>query len=262
MEQQSKTLMSENTPLIGELTGTVSNITMTEERNNKVLIIDNDVTTSSLTQKLLIDEGFDVTVYNDALEALCQAEKEQYQLILLELVFPNLDGFELIRKIRLNNKTPMMIMSKRDDVFDKIYALEIGADDYLTKPFNQREMLARINALVRRSRIVNTFSTHKSLEVNDIQLCLSTREVKCAGQLLTLTGYEFEVLNFLISNAGSVMSKDKIGEHVLGRAIPYNDRSIDMHISNIRKKIAAIAPVQKIKTVRGAGYVFLKASVQ
>ena len=240
---------------------TNSNKAMTVNNNNKILIIDNDPTIASLTQALLVNEGFEVTVFDDALDALYQANKEQYQLILLEIVFPNLDGFELIKKIRLNNKTPMMIMSKRDDVFDKIYALEIGADDYETKPFNQRELLARINALVRRSRIVHQTSEQRSLDVNGIQICLSTREVKCSGILLTLTGYEFEVLHFLIINAGSVMSKDKIGEHVLGRAIPYNDRSIDMHISNIRKKIANIVSAQKIKTIRGAGYVFLKASI-
>ena len=234
---------------------------MTVNNNNKILIIDNDPTISSLTQALLVSEGFEVTVFHDALEALYQANKEQYQLILLELVFPNLDGFELIKKIRLNNKTPMMIMSKRDDVFDKIYALEIGADDYVTKPFNQRELLARINALVRRARIVHQSHQQRQLDVNEVQICLSTREVKCAGVLLTLTGYEFEVLHFLIINAGCVMSKDKIGEHVLGRAIPYNDRSIDMHISNIRKKIAKTVGTQKIKTIRGAGYVFLKASI-
>ncbi len=234
---------------------------MTINNNNRILIIDNDPTISSLTQELLVNEGFEVTVFDDALEALYQANKEQYQLILLEIVFPNLDGFELIKKIRLNNKTPMMIMSKRDDVFDKIYALEIGADDYVTKPFNQRELLARIKALVRRARIVYHSNEQRQLDVNGVQICLSTREVKCAGILLTLTGYEFEVLHFLILNAGSVMSKDKIGEHVLGRTIPYNDRSIDMHISNIRKKIAKIVTAQKIKTIRGAGYVFLKASV-
>lgn len=230
------------------------------ENNNKILIIDPDTTTSNLTQALLISEGFEVTVFEDALEALYQANREQYQLLLLEIVFPNLDGFELIKKIRLNNKTPMMIISKRDDIFDKIYALEIGADDYVTKPFNQRELLARINALVRRSRMVSNESEQRLLDINEIQVCLSTREVKCAGVLLTLTGYEFEVLYFLLLNAGNVMSKDKIGEHVLGRTIPYNDRSIDMHISNIRKKIASVVTAQKIKTIRGAGYVFLKAS--
>lgn len=233
---------------------------MTADKNNKILIIDNDTTTVSLTQQLLLDEGYDVTIFSDALQALYQANKEHYLLILLEIIFPNLDGFELIKKIRLNNKTPMMIVSKRDDVFDKIYALEIGADDYLTKPFNQRELLARINALVRRSKMTISETKSKALDVNQIKLCLSTREASCAGVLLTLTGYEFEVLHFLILNAGTVMSKDSIGEHVLGRTIPYNDRSIDMHISNIRKKISAVVDGQKIKTVRGAGYVFLTAA--
>jgi len=227
----------------------------------KILIVDGDVKTLQPIETLLLNEGFEVTICNDGISALQEANRVQYHLILLDIILPNLDGFELLKKLRINNKTPVMIMSARDDLFDKIYALEIGADDYLTKPFNQRELLARINAIGRRSQIVDNTLFNRSYEINDISLCLSTREAECSGMSLALTGYEFEVLHFLIQNAGQVVSKDRIGEHVHGRTVPYNDRSIDMHISNIRKKIALIAAGQKIKTVRGAGYVFLKEAI-
>ncbi len=154
-----------------------------------------------------------------------------------------------------------MILSSRDDIFDKVYALEIGADDYLTKPVNNRELLARINAITRRTQAADRLQVNKVFNINDISLCLSTREVHCQDKLLKLTGYEFGVLHFLILNAGKVVSKDSIGEYVHGRAVPYNDRSIDMHISNIRKKISMFVDGQKIKTVRGAGYILLAEAI-
>ena len=226
-----------------------------------ILIVDSDTKALQSTQSLLVAEGYEVDTCDDGFKALQAASKMQYQLILLDLTLPNLNGFELLKRLRMNNKTPVMIMLARDDLFDKIYALEIGADDYITKPFNHRLLLARINAMSRRTKMVDNNSPSSSIEVNDISLCLSTRQVKCLNIILELTGYEFEILNFLVQNAGSIVSKDKIGEHVRGRAILYNDRSIDMHISNIRKKISTIVCDQKIKTIRGAGYIFLKETV-
>lgn len=227
----------------------------------RVLIVDSDRESQKIMGTLLINEGFEVTVCNDGIKALQEANNVQYQLILLDVIVPNLNGFELLKRLRSNNKTPVMILSSRYDVFDKIYALEMGADDYLTKPVNQRELLARINSITRRVEMLRSPQDDEKLNVNDISLCLSTREVHCCGGSLDLTGYEFEVLHFLILNAGKVVSKDKIGEYVHGRTVPYHDRSIDMHISNIRKKISAFFGGQKIKTVRGAGYVFLKETI-
>lgn len=227
-------------------------------RNKKVLVVDGNRESQQETETLMVSEGFEVTLCNDGIAALQEAKNAQFQLILIDIVISNFNGFELLKKLRSNIKTPVMILSSQYDIFDKIYALEIGADDYLIKPVNRRELLARINAINRRTSVACNLQTNEKLNVSNISLCLSTREVHCSGQLLNLTGYEFEVLHFLMLNAGKVVSKDKIGEFVHGRVVPYYDRSIDMHISNIRKKLSAIIGGQKIKTVRGAGYVFVK----
>jgi two-component system response regulator CpxR len=227
----------------------------------RVLIVGGDNKSHQITEEILVNEGFDVTLCNDGVKALQQVNRIEYQLILLDIVIPSLNGFELLKILRLNNKAPTMMLSSHYDKLDKIYALEMGADDYLIKPVNRRELLARINSIARRSEMICNFQLEEALKVNDISVGIATREVHCCGVLLNLTGYEFEVLHILILNAGKIVSKDKIGEYVHGRAVPYYDRSIDMHISNIRKKIAAFVITPKIKTVRGAGYVFLQEAL-
>mgnify|MGYP000358163666 CR=1 FL=1 len=227
----------------------------------KILLVDNDVASVKDLEAFLVNEGFEITLCNDGIKALQEANNKQYQLILLDIILPNLDGFELLKKLRQSNKTPVMILTSRDEIFDKIYGLEIGADDYLIKPVNQRELLARINVVFRRGQMTNVLQIDEITNINDISLCLATREVYCHGKALNLTGYEFEVLHYLILHAGNIVSKDSIGEYIHGRTIPYNDRSIDMHISNIRKKISTLVTEKKIKTIRGAGYIFLKDAV-
>ena len=237
---------------------TYSALNFSSVSKKRILIVDDDTESVQSIYTFLMNEGFETTICNDGLKALQEANRIQYQLILLDIIVPNLDGFELLKKLRLNNKTPVIIMTSRDDLFDKIYSLEIGADDYLTKPVNRRELLARMNAITRRIRVEGSQQVNKVSSVNDISFSLSTRDVYCRGCSLNLTGYEFEVLHFLVINAGSIVSKDSIAEYVHGRSVPYNDRSIDMHICNIRKKISTLVADQKIKTIRSAGYIFLK----
>jgi len=227
----------------------------------KILLVDNDLASVKDLETFLLNEGFEVTLCNDGIKALKEANRQQYQLILLDIILPNLDGFELLKRLRQRNKIPVMILTSRDELFDKIYGLEIGADDYLIKPVNQRELLARMNVVFRRVQMTNSHPIDEIANINDISLCLSTREVYCHGEALNLTGYEFEVLHYLILHAGNIVSKDSISEYIHGRTIPYNDRSIDMHISNIRKKISTFVTEKKIKTIRGAGYIFLKEAV-
>lgn len=230
-------------------------------KNKKILIVGDDSGSQETTEMLLINKGFDITICNDAIKAVQEVNSGHYQLILLDIVISNVNGFELLKKLRSNNKTPIMILSSHDDLFDKIYALEIGADDYFIKPVNRREVLARINSIIRRADIVHSLQRNEMLNINDISLCLSTREVHCCGGALNLTKYEFEVLHFLILNVGEIVSKDRISEYIHGRSVTYYDRSIDMHISNLRKKISEFVVGQKIKTVRGAGYIFLKEAI-
>ncbi len=227
-------------------------------KDKKVLIVGEEVETEEITDMLRMNKGFDITICNDGVKAVQMLKNEHYQLILLDIGISNVNGFELLKRLRLNNKTPLMILSSHDDLFDKIYALELGADDYFIKPVNLREVVARINSIIRRTDIIQSLQRNKVLNINDISLCLSTREGHCCGGALNLTRYEFEVLYLLLLNVGEVVSKDRISEYIHGRAVDYYDRSIDMHISNIRKKIAKFVGGQKIKTMRGAGYIFLK----
>ncbi len=225
--------------------------------NNKLLLIDSD---TQLTMKLKVyfeNEGYQVTICHDSIKGLMLAKDSCYSLVIIDIMLPKLDGFDVIKRLRATSNLPIVVLTNRDEHFDRIYALEIGADDYLSKSINQRELLARLKAIIRRSyKNIETTPKNK-LDVNNISLCLLNREAYCDGQKLYLTSLEFEVLYLLMSNAGKVTPKDKIGEHVLGRTISYYDRSIDMHISNIRKKIAQIAENNKIKTIRGAGYLFM-----
>jgi len=226
----------------------------------KILIVDSDIEFVKPIGAFLSESGFEITICIDGIKAVKEANSGHYQLILLDILLPNINGFELLKSLRSSNKAPIMILTSQNELFDKIYGLEIGADDYLTKPMNQRELLARINAIFRRIRKVE--QQPKELDdINDISISLSTREVYCCGNILHLTGYEFEVLHYLILNAGSVISKDDIVEYIHGRTMPYNDRSVDMHICNIRKKISIFTIEQKIKTIRGAGYIFLRKAI-
>ena len=228
---------------------------------NSILLIDNDRELTAELSHYLASEGFELTVCNDGVSGLMEANRGQYNLILSDLVLPKRSGFEFLKQLRSTNQTPVMMLTERDDQFDRIYALELGADDYLCKPFNHRELVARIKSIVRRMLYFKPLEAQNTLSSNELMLSATTREVYCHGQELKLTGFEFEILSLLMANAGTVVDKEKIAEQVLRRPLSSFDRSIDMHISKIRKKIAEITELEKIKTVRGAGYIFLTGSV-
>ena len=236
---------------------------------NKILLIDDDFRSTFALKKYLQSEGFEVCIADNAIVGFSKANTEHYQLIIMDIVMPDLDGFALLRSLKNITASPVLIMTNRDENFDRIYSLENGADDYLLKPTNRRELLARIKIILRRfegekHKGINDIETLGSniLTINNINLNCSTREVHCEHNLVPLTGSEFEVLRFLMSNAGKINSKETIGKSVFGRAVSYYDRSIDMHISNIRKKIALYRDKPQIKTIRGVGYTFLLESEQ
>ncbi|WDE14263.1 response regulator transcription factor [Thalassomonas haliotis] len=228
---------------------------------NSILLIDNDRELTAELSHYLASEGFALTVCNDGISGLMEANRGQYQLILSDLVLPKLNGFEFLKQLRSTNQTPVMMLTERDDQFDRIYALELGADDYLCKPFNHRELVARIKSIVRRMLYFKPMEAQNTVKSNGLVLSTTTREAYCHGAELNLTGFEFEMLSLLMAHAGTVVDKDKIADQVLRRPLSSFDRSIDMHISKIRKKIALITDQEKIKTVRGAGYIFLTGSV-
>ena len=149
-----------------------------------------------------------------------------------------------------------MLTAKGDD-FDRIFGLELGADDYIPKPFNHRELIARIKAITRRIEHINNSQPRQELEFANLNICMQSRSASAQGQTLNLTGTEFAILHLLLQEPGAVVSKEQISEQVLGRRLAPYDRSIDMHVSNLRKKIAEHIENERIRTVRGAGYVLI-----
>ena len=229
----------------------------------RLLLVDDDQALTGLLQPYLENEGLSVTLAHDGQQGLRLALEGDFDLILLDVMLPLLDGFEVLKKLRQQRLTPVLMLTAKGDDFDRIVGLELGADDYLPKPFNHRELLARIKAICRRSQ----YSRQQALpilHIHGLHLDAGARTVHYRQQPVSLTGTEFALLAELMQQAGQVISKEQLSRTVLGRRLLPFDRSIDMHLSNIRKKLAAIdeqGPTL-IKTARGAGYVFTREAGQ
>ena len=223
-------------------------------------MIDDDTGLCELLSEYLTAQGFEIQSVHDGEQGLKLAQANDYALILLDVMLPTLDGFEVLKQLRQTKLTPVIMLTAKGEDFDRIFGLELGADDYIPKPFNHRELLARVKAITRRIEHINSLNvaTTSKLFVNGITVNLAAREASIDGSTLTLTGTEYEILTLLCKNAGEVVSKEQISEEVLGRRLASFDRSIDMHVSNIRKKIAEHIPGERIKTMRGTGYVFIQ----
>ncbi|MEL0640170.1 response regulator [Pseudoalteromonas aliena] len=226
----------------------------------KLLMIDDDTGLCELLSEYLTAQGFEIQSVHDGEQGLKLAQANDYALILLDVMLPTLDGFEVLKQLRQTKLTPVIMLTAKGEDFDRIFGLELGADDYIPKPFNHRELLARVKAITRRIEHINSLNaaTTSKLFVNGITVNLAAREASIDDSTLTLTGTEYEILTLLCKNAGEVVSKEQISEEVLGRRLASFDRSIDMHVSNIRKKIAEHIPGERIKTMRGTGYVFIQ----
>ncbi len=206
-------------------------------------------------------DGFVLELAADGVTGLAKAQTGQYQLILLDVMLPGMDGLSLLRQLRQSSYCPVLMLTARGDDIDRIVGLELGADDYLAKPFNPRELSARVKAILRRVELIQHSQSEQQqslLELNQVQLNRQNRQVHCRGQLLTLTATEFQLLEYLMRHAGQVITKENLSKAVLGRTLQQYDRSLDVHISNIRKKLAGCDPQEKIQTLRGSGYLFLE----
>ncbi len=227
----------------------------------KLLMIDDDTGLCELLSEYLTAQGFSVQSVHDGKQGLQLAQESDYALILLDVMLPTLDGFEVLKQLRQSKLTPVIMLTAKGEDFERIFGLELGADDYIAKPFNHRELLARVKAITRRIAHINSLNTASSkLVFNGLTINLAAREALINHTALTLTGTEYEILALLAKRAGDVVSKEQISEDVLGRRLASFDRSIDMHVSNIRKKIAEQLPGERIKTIRGAGYVFIQGT--
>ncbi len=223
-------------------------------------MIDDDTGLCELLSEYLSSQGFEIQSVHDGEQGLKLAQTNDYALILLDVMLPTLDGFEVLKQLRQTKLTPVIMLTAKGEDFDRIFGLELGADDYIPKPFNHRELLARVKAITRRIEHINSLNinTTNKLLVNGVTINLAAREASIDENTLTLTGTEYEILALLCKNASQVVSKEQISEEVLGRRLASFDRSIDMHVSNIRKKIAEHIKTERIKTMRGSGYVFIQ----
>ena len=221
------------------------------------LLIDDDARLGALVTEYLGRHEIDVTVAADGERGLSVLRKGRFDVVLLDVMLPGADGFEVCRRLRAAPElatVPVIMLTARGDDVDKIVGLELGADDYLAKPFNPRELLARIHAVLRRGRAVTT--RRDRLSVGRLEIDFDAREVTVAGRRPALTAYEFELLAALARAAGRVLSRDQLLDALKGAAYETFDRSIDVHISKLRGKLEANPKEPRyIKTVRGAGYV-------
>jgi DNA-binding response OmpR family regulator len=219
-----------------------------------VLLVDDDVELCSSLKRLLGMDGFNVKAVHDGESGVLHALEGQYEIVILDVMLPGGDGRKVLRRIRLTSEVPVIMLTARGDEADRIAGLERGADDYLPKPFNPRELVARMRAVLRRK----SGSVHQEIfKLGDLQIDCGKRRVLRNGDDVALTGAEFDILLLLVRSAGKVLAREEIAEAALGRPIGAFDRSIDNHISNLRKKLGAHAgDVERIQNVRGAGYVY------
>ena len=223
---------------------------------NKLLLIDDDKELSKLICDYMSTEGFEVTPAYDGEAALEIARQGQFSAIILDVMLPIRNGFEVLKILRKTDQTPVLMLTAKGDTVDRVIGLEIGADDYLPKPCDPRELVARIRAILRRASTTEpTRSKLEKISSGPLVLHLGSRNVTWDTTEIVLTGTEFSVLEILVRQAGQVISKDDMTEQALNRKLTPYDRSIDVHVSNIRKKLtSAGANKELIINVRGAGY--------
>lgn len=225
-----------------------------------ILVIDDDVELCDLLIEYLGAEGFTVHAVHDGREGLARATSGEHALVVLDVMLPGHNGFEVLRRLREVSQVPVVMLTARGQDVDRIVGLEMGADDYLAKPFNPRELVARIRAIQRRlerSEEEGHASAGEVLKVGDVELHVAARTVLRQGEEVALTSAEMTLLEVLMRAAGTVVSREDLSTSVLGRRFSPYDRSIDVHVSNLRKKLGpSPSGRERIKTVRGHGYLY------
>ena len=226
---------------------------------SKLLLVDDDVELTELLSSLLTLEGFDVQTANNGLEAL-QKLDEGHELVLLDVMMPKLNGLDTLKEIRKVSNVPVMMLTARGEDIDRVLGLELGADDYLPKPFNDRELVARIRAILRRSVSPsnNVDNTKEILSFENVTLYLTRQTAMYDEKNLNLTDYEFKILHRLIESKGDIVTREELSLEVLGKTLSPFDRSLDMHITNLRRKLPEReSKLSWFKTLRGKGYLLV-----
>lgn len=228
---------------------------------SRILLADDDVELTEMLGQYLGAEGFEVEAAHDGATALARARGGAFDLVVLDVMMPQLNGFDVLRELRAHSLMPVLMLTARDEDVDSIVGLELGADDYLSKPCNPRVLVARIRAILRRAAPAHAgeHDPESVLALDDVEMRTGTRRVTRAGEPVALTSTEYGVLEVLLREAGHVVSKADLSERALGRKLTRYDRSLDMHVSSLRKKLGALPTgEERIKTVRGIGYQYTR----
>jgi two-component system, OmpR family, response regulator VicR len=227
--------------------------------DEKILLVEDEITLAKALKFSLEKEGFIVEVAYDGEEALRSVGREEPDLVILDLMLPKIDGYQVCRSIRRDSEVPIIMLTARDEDIDKILGLEIGADDYMTKPFNTRELVARIKAILRRT-VHQPALDKNSIKVGDLQIDLIKHKVTVKEREVFLTSKEYALLSFLASNSGRVYSRDQLLEEIWGEKHSGDARTVDVHVRHLREKIEEFpADPGLILTVWGTGYKFREA---
>jgi DNA-binding response OmpR family regulator len=234
-----------NTPMVGPV-------------RQHVLVVDDDAELCQLLAQYLAPEGFKVEAVHTGITGVERALSGEHALLVLDVMLPDVKGFEVLRQVRARSRMPVLMLTARGDEQDRILGLEMGADDYLPKPFNPRELCARIEAILRRSRSEPAAlepRTPDRVVVDDVSMDKGARVVRRRGEPIDLTTVEFDLLKVFLRSAGRVIPRDELVRTVLSRAFSPFDRSIDTHVSNLRRKLGPTPDgLERIKGVRGVGY--------
>ena len=235
---------------------------------NHILVIDDDRELVDLLKEYLVPEGFTVDAAFDHASGLQKALNGSDELIILDVMLPGGSGFELLKKMRAeSSSTPVLLLTARGDAVDRIVGLQIGADDYLPKPFDPRELVARIHAILRRTRAGGrTEGEHEeesTVRVGDVTLSATTRTVMLGNKEIDLTTLEFNLLEVLLRRAGTIVEREDLANLAMGRPLAPFDRSVDVHISKLRRKLSGRADSEsRIKSIRGVGYMYAASPTQ
>ena len=229
---------------------------------SRILLADDDVELTEMLSQYLGGEGFAVESAHDGEAALAKARHGGFDLMVLDVMMPGKSGFDVLRELRASSLLPVLMLTARDEDVDSIVGLELGADDYLPKPCNPRVLVARIRAILRRAPSAENAVAGGSpavLVLGDLEMHAGTRRVTCGGRPVAMTSTEYSVLEVLLREAGHVVSKADLSERALGRKLTRYDRSLDMHVSSLRRKLGPLSGgEERIKTVRGVGYQYTR----
>ena len=220
---------------------------------NHVLVIGDDHELVDLLREILSFEGFAVDAVYDYDSGIAAALDREHVLVVLDVMLPGGSGLELLKTVRASSNVPIILLSAVGETMDRILGLQMGADDCLAKPLDPRELAARVHAILRRTR--DTLAESSEIKVGDVSMSTNRRVVVRAETPVELTDVEFNVLECLLRNAGSIVTRETLAERALGRPLASFDRSVDVHVHNLRKKISAM-PDERIKTIRGIGYMY------